>query len=577
MERFIASGMNEQIPSQPRIRTLDPEVAARIAAGEVIERPASVVKELLENALDAGASFVRVDLDGGGLDRVRIQDNGCGIRAADLELAFQRHATSKLSTIEDLEAIATLGFRGEALPSIAAVSTVRVRTRAADEPAGSQIVVTGGVVVDRRAVGLPVGTTVEVSDLFANLPVRRKFLKGRQAEAGSAQQVVSHYAIASPHVAMTLAVDGRTVFSTSGSATVRDVLSCIFDVDLAEQLKDLDGDRHGIRVRGLASRIGYTRGTRGQQAFFVNGRWVRNRVLNVAFEEAYHSMLMIGRHPVCVVMLTIPPAQIDVNVHPAKAEVRFLNEREVFGAIRHTVNSAIMSEFADPRNLKAADASEGGLDAEQLPLLEMPDSAAPAGQTLSPVSRTLPALRVLGQAGALFIIAEGPDGVYMVDQHAAHERVLYDELSGQMEAQSIAVQPLLDPALIDLTPQGMGALLACGDTLLSFGFHVEPFGDTTCLVRAVPAMLQGAPLAETLTALLDDLESGKERSAQQDRLLATMACKAAVKAGQPLSLEEMRYLVQRLETTSHPRTCPHGRPTMILLSTSALERQFSRR
>ena len=569
--------MSEQYSSRSVVRTLDPEVAARIAAGEVIERPASVVKELLENALDAGPSLVRVDLEGGGLERIRIHDNGCGIGAADLELAFQRHATSKLSTIEDLEQIATLGFRGEALPSIAAVATVRMRTRAAGEPAGSLIVLQGGSVVERQSVGLPAGTTVEVSDLFENLPVRRKFLKGRQAEAAATQQVVSHYAIANPHVAVTLAIDGRVVFSTSGSATLRDVLACVFDVDLADQLRDFDGDRHGIRVRGLASRVGFTRGTRAQQAFFVNGRWVRNRVLNVAFEEAYHSMLMTGRHPVGVVMLTVPADQVDVNVHPAKAEVRFMNEREVFGAIRHTVNAAISAEFALPHSLQPGEPGESGPDPAQLPLLDVPDGSLSSEQIPAAPSRTLPALRVLGQAGALFIIAEGPDGVYMVDQHAAHERVLYDELSTQIDARSVAVQSLLEPALVDLTSPGMEALLACGDILEALGFHVEPFGDTTCRVRAVPAMLGGASVGETLTALLDDLDSGKERSVQQDRLLATMACRAAVKAGQPLSLEEMRYLVQRLETTSHPRTCPHGRPTMILLSTSALERQFGRR
>jgi DNA mismatch repair protein MutL len=376
---------------------------------------------------------------------------------------------------------------------------------------------------------------------------------------------------------MSLVVGGRSLFSTPGSATLRDVVACVHDVDLVEHLRDFDGERHGIRVRGLASHVGYTRGTRALQAFFVNGRWVRNRLLNVALEEAYHSMLMTGRHPVGFVHLEVPPDQLDVNVHPAKAEVRFLNEREVFGAIRHTVNAAITAEFAPNRDLRASDIPASGQEVEQLPLLDVPaESAAPVQLQAQP-PKSLPALRVLGQAGALFIIAEGPDGVYMVDQHAAHERVLYDDLSAALESSSVAVQNLLEPVLVDLAPTAMDALSASGDLLHDLGFQVEPFGAGTCLVRAVPAMLGETPLGETLNALLDDLGSGKERSAQQERALATMACKAAVKAGQSLSLEEMRYLVQRLEITSRPRTCPHGRPTMILLSTSALERQFGRR
>ncbi|MDB5058458.1 MAG: mismatch repair protein MutL, partial [Chloroflexi bacterium] len=326
---------------QARIRTLDPQLAARIAAGEVIERPSSVVKELLENALDAGSTSIRVELEGGGLDRIRLIDNGCGIAVKELELAFQRHATSKLSTLDDLDSITTLGFRGEALPSIAAVSSVRIRSRQMDDVAGASLHLREGVVVDRRTEGLPAGTTIEVTELFENLPARRKFLKGRQAEAGAAQQVVMQYAIVNPGVAMTLVVDGQIMFSTSGAETLRDVLACLYGLELVEHLVELDGDRHGIRVQGLTSRIGHTKATRTQQSFFVNGRWVRNRVLNVALEEGYHSMLMGGRHPIGIVLLDVPPDELDVNVHPAKTEIRFLRERDLFGAIRHAVQAAI--------------------------------------------------------------------------------------------------------------------------------------------------------------------------------------------------------------------------------------------
>lgn len=561
-------------PGRLSIHRLDPKVAARIAAGEVIERPASVVKELLENALDAGATLIRVELESGGMDRLRVVDNGCGIHPAELDLAFERHATSKLTTVADLEAIATLGFRGEALPSIAAVSSLRIETRTAPCAAGAVLLLEGGAVVEKRSAGLPEGTSVEVTNLFATLPARRKFLKGRQSEGAAAQAVVAHYAMANPGTAISLLADGQPVLSTAGATNLSDVLTCLYGVETASHLLTLDGERHGVGVGGLVSQVGHTRATRGQQSFFVNGRWVRNRVLSIALEEGYHSMLMSGRHPVAVVLLQVPADEIDVNVHPAKAEVRFLREREVFSALRHVVNVAVSPRPSAAVMPSTASAGDAGF--EQQSLLE-PGPEGGTAHDQSVQGEEVPALRVLGQAGALFIIAEGPDGVYMVDQHAAHERVLYDELAGQLACRAVPVQALLEPLLVDLSSAEVDALTDCAQTVLDFGFQAEPFGESTCLLRAVPALLPPGAAAEALQALLDDLGAGKAQGDRQERLLAIMACKAAVKAGQTLSLEEMRFLVRRLEGTTRPKTCPHGRPTMLRLSTSALERQFGRR
>ena len=564
-------------PAPPRIRQLDPALAARIAAGEVIDRPASVVKELLENALDAGARSIRVEIEDGGMERLRITDDGCGIAADQLDLAFARHATSKLHTLEDLDTIATLGFRGEAMPSIAAVATVTLRTRTADAAAGVRVVLREGQVVERQALGLPVGTAIEVSDLFAGLPVRRKFLKGRQAEAGAIRQVVGQYALAYPGVAVTLVADGQVQLSTAGATHLRDVLACLWGVEPADTLLDVYGERHGVRVRGLVSRVGHTKASRAQQSFFINGRWVRNRVLGVALEEGYRSMLMGGRHPVAVLFLDVPAAELDVNVHPAKTEVRFLREREVFGAIRHAVTTTLAEAMAilPP---PVAEVGDAAAPVEQLELLDAPPGTTPAAtEAISPPARALPVLRVLGQASALFIIAEGPEGVYMVDQHAAHERILYDDICAAVAVRAVTVQPLLEPALVELSAQQMATLHDCAELLREHGFEAEAFGAATCMVRALPALLGRAKIGEVLAELLDDLGEGKERGDRQERLLATMACKAAVKAGQTLGMEEMRAIVERLETTSRPRTCPHGRPTMILLSTSSLERQFGRR
>jgi len=557
------------------IRRLPDQLVNQIAAGEVVERPASALKELVENAIDAGAGRIVVELAAGGVDYISVADDGCGMDAAELRLALERHATSKLPD-GDLSAILTLGFRGEAMPSIAAVSTVTLRTRTADAAAGVRAVLRGGHVVERQMLGLPVGTAIEVSDLFAGLPVRRKFLKGRQAEAGAIRQVVGHYAIAYPDVAVTLVADGQVQFSTAGATHLRDVLACLWGVEPADTLLDVYGERHGVRVRGVVSRVGHTKATRAQQSFFVNGRWVRNRVLGVALEEGYRSMLMGGRHPVAVLFLDVPAAELDVNVHPAKTEVRFLREREVFGAIRHAITTTLAEAMAIVAPAIAIE--EAAEPVEQLALLDAPPGTSlPASGAIIPPARALPVLRVLGQASALFIIAEGPEGVYMVDQHAAHERILYDEICAAVAARAVTVQPLLEPALVELSAQQMGTLHDCAELLREHGFEAEPFGAATCMVRALPALLGRARIGEVLAELLDDLGEGKEHGDRQERLLATMACKAAVKAGQTLGMEEMRAIVERLETTSRPRTCPHGRPTMILLSTSALERQFGRR
>jgi DNA mismatch repair protein MutL len=568
-------GNSPALAPSRRIHALDPALAARIAAGEVIERPASVVKELLENALDAGATAIRVEVDGGGLDRLAVIDDGSGIAADQVELAFARHATSKLTTLDDLESIATLGFRGEALPSIAAVSAVTLRTRQASASTGVQVTLREGAAYERRTIGLPFGTSIEVRELFSNLPARRKFLKGAQAELSAIHQVVLQYAIAYPGVRLTLAVEGKSVLSTAGARDLKETLACLYGVDLIHHLVPVDGERHGLRVHGLVSHIGYTKATRVQQSFFVNGRWVRNRVLHVALEEAYHGMLMGGRHPVGVLFIRMSPTDLDVNVHPAKTEIRFLREREVFGAIRHAVSSTINAQTAVVPPTNTPPPTEESLEQLLLPV-DMPGSS-PTQSSIVPPSRAMPTLRVLGQAGSLFIIAEGPDGVYMVDQHAAHERVLFDDLCEQAAHGQVPSQALLDPLLCEVGSSAMDVVVDEGPLLERMGFLVEPFGASTCRVRAVPTLLAGGAVGETLQSLLEDLAQGKAHEERRDHLLATMSCKAAVKAGQTLSMEEMRYLVQRLESTSRPRTCPHGRPTMILLSTTDLERQFGRR
>ncbi len=578
------------------IRRLDAALAAKVAAGEVIERPASVVKELLENSIDAGATRVRVELVEGGQALIRVQDDGRGIPPPEVELAFQRHATSKMATLDDLFTIRTLGFRGEALPSIAAVAEVELASCCADDggeqggQAHGTVVQAHGAAVTRQAPrGLPPGTTVTVRDLFTAVPARLKYLKSRSGEVAAVQSVVAHYAMAYPALRLTLYSESRPIFSSPGTGRLSDVVAALYGADVAGRMLEIEGGHRDTRVWGLVTPPDINRPSRAYQSFFVNGRWVRNRMLAVALEEAYHTHLMVGRHPIGVVYLSLPPDLVDVNAHPTKSEVKFLYDREVFAAVRNAASAAVLATMPEPgRVLGGIDTPDGEEMAEQQPfaLGDDPGAAptAPAGprdESGGPAARPrpdmMPVLRVLGQANSLYIIAEGPDGVYMVDQHAAHERVIFDELMGVAPDRPVEAQFLLEPLPVELSAAQCEALETCADDLTPLGFAVEPFGAAACLVRAVPAVLAAGDPTETLRELLESRATKGEVADWRERSLTTIACKSAVKAGQSLALEEMRQLLYRLERTARPRTCPHGRPTMILLSASQLEREFGRR
>jgi len=591
-------------PSRPAIRQLDAALAAKVAAGEVVERPASVVKELLENAIDAGATRVRVEIEGGGQVLIRVQDDGCGIPAAEVETAFRRHATSKLAGFDDLFRVRTLGFRGEALPSIAAVAEVKLATCVEGAPHGVVVGAHGATVTRAAPRGLPTGTTVTVRDLFAAVPARLKFLKSRSGEVAAVQGVVAHYAMAYPALRLSLYSDGRPVFTSAGTGALADVVGALYGATVAARMLAIGGEHRDIAVWGLVSPPDVSRPSRAYQSFFVNGRWVRNRMLAVALEEAYRTHLMVGRHPVAVVHLTLPPELVDVNVHPTKSEIKFLYDREVFAAVRAAAAAAVLATMPAPgKTLMGIDgpggagadgvngttggmmeARQGALDlgaegAGQAPLTPRGDGDHGGGPAPRERADMVPVLRVLGQVNSLYIIAEGPDGVYMVDQHAAHERVLFDDLVARSRGGDVEAQFLLEPLAVELSAAQFD-VLETGEgaaDLAPLGFAVEPFGTAACLMRAVPAILAAGDPVDALRELLEGRATRGESADWRERSLVTIACKSAVKAGQPLALEEMRQLVYRLENTTRPRTCPHGRPTMILLSASQLEREFGRR
>jgi DNA mismatch repair protein MutL len=538
------------------IAVLPDEVVARIAAGEVIERPASVVKELVENACDAGARRIEVLIEGGGLERIRVADDGRGIPADQVELAFARHGTSKLRHDLDLGALRTLGFRGEALPSIAAVADVRCQSRSADEAVGFEVRLTGGRPIERRPLARQPGTTITVDDLFAELPARRKFLRARATESATAVQVASHLALARPDLAFRLVVDGRQVFATTGSGDLRAAALAVRGAGFAQGAHELpaieltaEQGRHLGRLWGLLGPTREQRSGRTGLSLFVNGRWVQNRALSHAVEEAYRTHVRTGRHPVVIIFLEVDPAEVDVNVHPAKNEVRLLHERQLYGRLHQAVLAALpvqqhaWAELLDP--------------SEEQPL--------PLGAS---------SLRVLGQAGGTYIVVEGEQGLYLVDQHAAHERILLTELRANADRRSR--QALLAPEVVDLPATvGLEPEEVCA-ALGSLGFEAEPFGRAAVLVRTLPAILAERQALAGLEEALDLVAEGDGGPDWRERLSLELACKTAIRAGDPLSAAEMLALVQQLGETHLNETCAHGRPTSILLSHHQLARQFGR-
>ncbi len=553
------------------IRVLAPDVVSKIAAGEVIERPASVVKELIENSLDAGATEITVEAWGGGVELIRVSDNGAGIPAPELELAFRRHATSKIGVLDDLEKVSSLGFRGEALPSIASIAELEFLTQTSSDEVGSYVSLRQGEVVNRESRARPRGTTVTVRRLFRYFPARLKFLKSTSTESGHISHLVSQYALAFPEVRFRLVFGGRTSFRTSGSGDLHEVAGQVYGPECVQTMLQVERKDAQVGVSGLASSPALTRSNRNSLSFFVNRRWVRSPLLPRATEEAYRGLLMDGRHPIAVINLSVPAGDLDVNIHPAKAQVKFCQEQAVFAVVRKAVEEALAGmPMARPR--AAPFPSRGG----QWQSPRMITDTEPVFIVSKLPAMELPLLRVVGQVANTYIIAEGPDGLYVIDQHAAHERILYDRFLSQWSQKEIEVQGLLQPITIELSPGEEEAFKERQDLLVSFGFAIEPFGDRTYLVRAIPALMAGANVVEIVGALLDDLAGREGPAAWEERIAHSLSCHGSIRAGQQLSNDEMRELIRQLEQTKQPRTCPHGRPTMMHLSSQQLEKEFGR-
>jgi len=568
------------------IKILDKETVDQIAAGEVVERPASVVKELVENALDAGAGRIEVEIRGGGISLIRVTDNGSGIPSEELVLAFERHATSKIRGADDLSNIGSLGFRGEALPSIAAVAGVEVLTCAGADSAGAFVSLEGGGIIQQKSQARHRGTTVSVRNLFRRVPARLKFLKSLPTESGHVANIVSQYALAFPGVSFALFSDGKEKLRTSGRGRLLDSIIDVYGAEMAGKMLPVgppEGEwssgqaKSAIEVTGMVGSPELGRAGRGYMSFFINRRWVSSRLLSYAVEEAYSGLLMTGRHPVVVLDITLPPQDVDVNIHPAKSEVKFRSESDVFRAVQRAVRRALVVQMPVPKIEEVAAAYKAPSSGLQRLWGPAPGAERTASQVEAspPLLASLPVLRVVGQVMNSYIVAEGPDGLYLIDQHAAHERVRFDKVREQREQRIPEVQGLLEPVTFEVTPRQDATIKECLDNLADFGFSIGEFGDRTYLVRTVPALLARDDWPAMLRELLDEL-SGESKTHWEERIVASIACHGAVKAGQALSDDEMRSLVRQLEQTANPHTCPHGRPTIIRLTSSQLEREFGR-
>ena len=613
------------------IQVLSDELSSRIAAGEVIERPASVVKELVENSLDAGSTRIDVQVVGGGANSITVVDNGDGIPADELPVAFERFATSKIDETSDLITIGTLGFRGEALPSIASVARVEITSRHGGAEAGASYVVDFGKPGLLEAAGAPQGTRISVSGLFTNVPARLKFLGSGGRELSRIQRMLASLALVCPRVAFSLAADGRERLRTVGSGGILDEVTGVYGQKIADQMLLLEADESAaFSVDGLISSPSLNRSNRTYMTLSVNGRWIQSRRLTYAIEQAHYGFLPERRFPIAVARIHTPLDDVDANVHPAKTEVRLLREDLVYSIVQRAVRG-VLSAHAPvhalgsgraggslgllrtpvspgnrvPGNGDRTKPPAGGgysqwpgpfvptqteavptddIDSTQAPLTEpgAPVAAGPeaASNSAATPRDTLPVLRVIGQSHETYIVAESPDGVYLIDQHAAHERVTFERVKARFDDNASESQPLLEPATVDLAPGMLTTVHEHMEDLSRVGWGVEEFGSSSLIVRSVPASLatraSGDGAGRVFVTVLDELSEGGSGESWRERMLASIACHSSVRAGQMLSTDECKNLIRQLEKTEHPNTCPHGRPTIVQLTVGDLEREFKR-
>ncbi|MBI2573717.1 DNA mismatch repair endonuclease MutL [Candidatus Woesearchaeota archaeon] len=600
----------------PTIHVLSEDVINKIAAGEVIERPASVVKELVENSIDAGATKITVDIENVGRDLICITDNGSGMNSEDAKLSIIRHATSKLSTADDLFNIQSLGFRGEALASIAAVSTLSISTKQKKNIEGYMITIRGGTIQKEGSCAHEQGTTIEVKSLFFNTPARLKFLKTDAVELRHIIDVVTQYALIHPEISFTLTHNNSSLIEAPKVEDLRQRIAFLYGVSIAKDLVPIQTKGDGFTLNGFLGTPMQSRNDKAQQALYVNKRWIKNTDLRDAVYEGYHSMLFHGKHPIFVLDIELDAQRIDVNIHPQKSEIKIEQRDEICSAITQAVKHALstnnlipdvtprfenVSGFSKPSKYSFEKATQQVLPIEReertrsIPQVkesaavyqqDSDSSSAPSSISNFPFTSSpaefhssLPTMRLLGQIHKTFFVAESDGGAYFIDQHAAHERVLYEELMGDLTLGQIAPQVLLQAAVIDLAPRDVPIVTQHLSFLHQLGFTLESFGTNSFSLKTLPSIFGRQQPKELFADMLGILqEEGKNTLEKlRETILTRMACRAAVMAGDPVTIPEMELILHQLSQTQHPYTCPHGRPTVIRVSAEELEKKFKRK
>jgi len=581
-----------------KIIILDENTSNMIAAGEVVERPASVVKELIENSIDAGADNISIEIKNGGISYIKIADNGTGIDEDDIEIAFERHSTSKIKSSEDLESISTLGFRGEALASIAAVSHVQLTTRTRNRPYGMYFEIRGGRIIEAKQTGCPTGTTFVVRDLFFNTPARYKFLKKDSTESGYVSDIITRIALGNPHISFRFTSNGSGIIHTPGNNDLLSVIFSIYGRETAKEIIAVDYQDNSIKITGYAGKPGIARANRNHQSIFVNGRYVKSKIIISAVDEAYKTFLMKNKYAFVVLKIETNPLLIDVNVHPAKMEIRFSNEQDIFRSVYHAVNNALLgrtdgtaadilkkseetfkfrNKLDELENNKAEQKLNDRYNKANECINEAESDYRGEAEEIQEENRFEDA-KIIGQIFSTYIILQWGDRVLLMDQHAAHERINYEKMKMNYSNNEPIAQVLLTPVVLELTPSELRFLNENGAFFNRMGFTFEVFGNNSIILRSVPCKETGSDIKAVFLEVLDFAESSgnKDFNMIADEALYTIACKAAVKANTKLDSVEIRNLLKELSKLENPYTCPHGRPTVIEITKHELERMFKR-
>lgn len=569
-----------------KIKILDEELINKIAAGEVVEKPASVVKELIENSIDSGADIITIELQEGGKSFIKITDNGSGIAKDDVDLSIVRHATSKISTDDDLFKIQTLGFRGEALASISAVSNLKMMTRTNDELEGVKILVSGGSILKNEPVGCPVGTSIEVTDLFFNTPARKKHLKSIKSELNQTIDIVTRYALIHPEISFKFIHDSATIINSPATDDLLSNIVNIYNKDTAKSLIKVSKDSEKVSVRGFISKPELTRSDKEFISVFVNDRYIKNKIITDAIIESYHTLLHSHRYPVAILSVKIKPELIDVNVHPQKTEIRLSMEDLIYQHVLeackeslHDINLIPEVQANEKQSVLMASTEKSKKIAEKV-YEHKPEQTVLAAveTTVEAQTEKIPELTILGLVHNCYIIAEDADGFLIIDMHAAEERINYEKLMNQHKGKGIEVQQLLSPTHIDLTPIDANVLGSNLKMLETFGFSIENFGNNSFIVRTAPMIVKKQMNKDIILDILGELKQNKLNTLEEikEKILIRMACRGSVKQGERIEKAEMFKILKDLHNCDLPYTCPHGRPTIIKLTKSDLERKFKR-